>query len=71
LLGADIRAFLDQRRQEGISLRSLLGSWRGAVGVVFSSRDPLPGLLHLKQVAARRVRRYLRAGSRARATSTS
>jgi predicted ATP-grasp superfamily ATP-dependent carboligase len=71
LLGADIRAFLDQRREDGISLRSLLGSWRGAAGVVFSSRDPLPGLVHLKQVAARRIRRFLRASRRAPATSTS
>ena len=69
LLGADLRAYLDQRRENGISLWSLLSSLRGAAGVVLSSRDPLPGFLHLKQVGARRIRSYLRAGSRARATS--
>lgn len=69
LLGADVRAYLDQRRENGIGLFSWLGSWLGSTRVVFSSRDPLPALLHLQQVAARRLRRHLRLRPSTRALS--
>jgi predicted ATP-grasp superfamily ATP-dependent carboligase len=66
LLGADLRAFLDQRGAGGVGLRRWLGPWAGATRVVFSTRDPLPALLHVKEVGARWLRRRLRAGVRAR-----
>jgi predicted ATP-grasp superfamily ATP-dependent carboligase len=69
LIGADLRAYLDQRRENGVGLLTWLSSWLGATGVVFSSRDPLPALLHLKQVGGRRLRRHLRLRTGTRATS--
>lgn len=69
LMGADVRAFLDQRGENGLSLVTWLGSWLGATRVVFSSGDPVPALLHLKQVGARRLRSYLQVARRLRAGS--
>jgi predicted ATP-grasp superfamily ATP-dependent carboligase len=69
LLGADVRAYLDQRGEDGVGFFAWLGSWLGATRVVFSSRDPLPALLHLQQVGARRLRRLLRLRPKPRAAS--
>jgi predicted ATP-grasp superfamily ATP-dependent carboligase len=59
LLGADLRAFLDQRGPDGVGLLRWLGGWVGATRVVFSTRDPLPALFHVKEVGARWLRRRM------------
>ena len=69
LLGADVRAYLDQRGEDGVGFFAWLATWLGATRVVFSSRDPLPALLHVQQVGARRLRRLLRLRPRARPAS--
>lgn len=59
LIGADLRAYRHQRGPGGVGLWSWLRSWVGATRVIFSSHDPLPGVLHVREVGGRWLRRRL------------
>jgi len=50
LPGADVRAYVAQRHEGGMTVLQWLRSWRGASQPILSIRDPLPGVLQLKEV---------------------
>jgi D-aspartate ligase len=57
LYGADLRAYRHQRGPGGVGLPRWLASWRGAKPAVFDARDPLPALVQLRELLARRLAR--------------
>lgn len=57
LPGADVRAYLAQRRENRLGLWDWFRSWRGASHAVFARDDPRPGLFQLKEVLLRWARR--------------